>query len=758
MLAGIYKVKLLDYQNACKVKSLYFLRLVLILLSFIFGGVQSVRAALDVIPDNYKVYAGHGYHLSKAPISFKAHDLSYDGKLNLVIAKGGVVIKQGSLTIFADQAYISYSASYLIAKGNVYLKAPGKNMYADEARIDSKVNKIIINNVKIILADHSVLGVKNFTKTGHINEGLDIAYTACPVDKYFRPFWSITASKVKYNDQSKLIELYNGWLKIKSIPVFWLPYTSYADPLIKRKTGFISPDAGVYSEVGYYLALPFYIPIGLHQNLVLEPTFFKKSLFGSDNIDEHSIDVLLSSKYHAYFYNGEVDIAGYWTPLRREEAAVFSNIKFDINSKFRLNAIFNNTSTPEFINKYLIQGFSTNPQPFMWQTLDVEGFLSDNNYLDIKLDITHNNSLAQLPPAERKVKNPYTLPHITFHHFGEVHPYGRFDFNFEYTNFLGTDTKDKKLLFTVDKLVNRLNYNYQKTNSFGLIKLSSNVQWVNYYEASNSSGRPTGADGYLGAGGSLTYTYPFFSVIKRVNSIFEPMVQLATSSYVYKPKKDLDMFDKNNLEINIYNLFEDNKYTGTDNYEDTNRLNYGIRWRFIGQDGFSGQVALGQSKELLSSQMSNYLVYVSLHPVNYFKVDYMGSLSFDPHLFNQHNLIVSLGNELIGTTLNYSSISNLDPQAFEDPNPRELGASIYMQLGSGFRISANGTLNLKHDVEASVNHGLWSHLNNFGSDVEWHNSCFKAVFRINRNFYGTSHEQASTSYQASFIFKNLGGT
>lgn len=713
---------------------------------------QSARAGLDIIPDSYKNYSRKSFHLSNSPVDFKADHLMYDGKVRMVIATGNVQIHQNDTTIYADKAYIQQKTSYIIAKGNVYIKSGDKNIYADEMRIDSSVNHAIINNIRILLSDKSILSVGRLTRTGHLNQGYHVAYTACPVDKYFRPFWSITASKVQYNEDTKVIKLYNGWLRIKSIPVLWIPYTSYYDPLATRKMGFLAPDFGLYSDLGYYASIPFYIPLGVHQSFSLQTTYFRENL-DFDHPSTNDDPLLLYARYNSNFPGGGLNLRSFWTPFKYKDWAVFYRLSLNINSIFRLTGVYENSSNRDFVDKFRVKGYANNPQPFLWQSLSLEGFFSAKDYINLELSTSHNSNIHFT-----SIDNPIMLPQLTYLHYGDYGKFGKLDYEAQYDNFVTLRGDGNDVGLDSHKLVNRFDYLYMQNTPLGMFNAKVNALWVNYYQLRVKSDPAQNGiyNSFLGMGGAVALEYPVFSDWGKIHTMIEPIVQVAETGYVYNLNQPVRTFDSKALDINVFNLFENDKYGSTDLVDDSSRVNYGLHTSIIGRSGFGGEVMIGQSKSLLSSAKSNYLVYLSLHPTNLIRLDYIASFSNKADRLKEHNLSVSLGNELVGGSVSYRSISNLDPQKYSTVDPKELGAHIYMQLGSSLTLNADSTFNLKH-MEVDRLQGVLDHLTDFASAITWQNSCFRASFRVARSFYGLRDQHVATSYQFSFIFKDLGG-
>lgn len=722
----------------------------IIISTFIFCN-NPIKANADTLPSK-------DIFNKKQPVNFKADSISYNNNLKLFIATGNITITQGNQYIKADKAYIERDKNYIFAKGNVVFKDnKGQLIFSDEIEIKNTLNNVIIKNIHILFPDNSLMYAKTVTKNNNIITACGAGYTACSFSKFLSPFWSIKASKITYNQQSDIINFYNGWLNFKNIPVFWIPYISYSTDEANRKFGLMPPSIGKTTALGYYYRQPIFFPINRYTDLYLHVTYFRNSLpFFNESSFNSSINPLFQANFDTYLPETDIKIKSFYTPNTTNDWAIFSSITKNINNIFRSSINYNNASSRTFLTLYDINAYSSKDS-FLDQNINLEGFLSKRDYLSLQLISTKNiNTLISTK------ENPYILPYIKYDHFGNNNQYGKLDFNLEYSNFVNKNIFNNQTTlpnnndFDINKLVLLLKHTVLKETNFGVFTLNSELQSSNYYKAylNNNSTNNNMFDRYLGGSISLQAKYPIVSTIGSYSTIINPIVQLSYSNFIYNKIHNFSYLETDTTETTDLNLFESNKYTGYDYYEKAKKLNYGLQWNLINKDGFSGQMLVGQSLNLENQTKSNYLLYLSLDPFSFLRINYTASINSSLRKIEQSNLHFSAGNNLLRTAINYRLINNLNPKIHNVSYLEELEPSFSVQLTSSIRFSAVATFNLRNNSNSSLYR--FNNLQSFDTILFWENNCFSFSIEMSRKLYGDTQTKHSNSYQVSFTFKNLG--
>lgn len=119
-----------------------------------------------------------------------------------------------------------------------------------------------------------------FMDLGSRTRGTRMSYTTCdPEQEGFdlrSNAWRISASSIDLNHDTDYGSARNVVLRIKDVPVLYLPYLSF--PLSdKRKSGFLAPGLGSTNNHGFEILTPYYWNIAPHMDATLTPRWLTDS-------------------------------------------------------------------------------------------------------------------------------------------------------------------------------------------------------------------------------------------------------------------------------------------------------------------------------------------------------------------------------------------------------------------------------------------------------------------------------------------------
>src|SRR5690349_18888529 len=217
-----------------------------------------------------------------APIVFQADEVDYDDALALTIAKGHVEISQGGEVLLADTVSYNQRSDTVTASGHVSLLMPtGEVVFADFMELRDSMNNGFAQNVRMLLADRSRLVANAARRTNgnrmELRRGVYSPCDLCKSDPTAPPAWQLKAREVSDDKELKLIEFRDAVLEVDGFPVFYTPYLSEPEPSVKRKTGFLMPTFGNSSNVGFHIAMPYFIELGPDKDVTLTPRFTTKA-------------------------------------------------------------------------------------------------------------------------------------------------------------------------------------------------------------------------------------------------------------------------------------------------------------------------------------------------------------------------------------------------------------------------------------------------------------------------------------------------
>ena len=191
-------------------------------------------------------------------LSLKADYISYEKieEEDLVIAKGGALLKYQDIEVTADYLKINLTTHLLFASDKVLFKQDKTETYCEELSYNWKTKKIILLKLKAELTGEGIKGkiyyqgkkMENFPTNVELIEG---SFTTCELEE---PHYHIIAKEMIIYPKDKIIarniSWYEGKTKIITLPYFLI--------FLDRKTQLpILPKIGQNSQEGWFIKTNF---------------------------------------------------------------------------------------------------------------------------------------------------------------------------------------------------------------------------------------------------------------------------------------------------------------------------------------------------------------------------------------------------------------------------------------------------------------------------------------------------------------------
>lgn len=171
-----------------------------------------------------------------------------------IFLSGDVEIRYKDLRLFADTVEIDPETKDCVARGNVTIQLPDESVTAEEVSVNLETRL-----GRLVRADGIVQPTVLYRaeavdrRAGDLYGLLKAQVTSCaqPV-----PRWRFDASRANFK-KDDYVEMWHAVFRIKSVPVFYLPYMRY--PVGRdRATGFLIPRLGWSANKGFNYEQDFY--------------------------------------------------------------------------------------------------------------------------------------------------------------------------------------------------------------------------------------------------------------------------------------------------------------------------------------------------------------------------------------------------------------------------------------------------------------------------------------------------------------------
>ncbi len=234
-------------------------------------------------------------------IYLEADTLTNDEATQILTAEGHVEGRYQDKSLRADRVVYNLSSGQVIASGNVILvQADGSSQYADKLELSNELEAGTATDFVARLPDGGVTAAR-FVARGEDGEVelYNAYYTACKVceDKP-NPSWRIKARQVTQDNDSRTVQYRDATFELFGLPILYTPYLAHPDPSAERASGILTPFFGFSESTGLNARLPYYWAIDDYTEATITPRVYSK------------VNPLLEYEVARQFHTGRVELEG----------------------------------------------------------------------------------------------------------------------------------------------------------------------------------------------------------------------------------------------------------------------------------------------------------------------------------------------------------------------------------------------------------------------------------------------------------------
>jgi LPS-assembly protein len=680
----------------------------------------------------------------KDEVLFRADNLSYDQRTQIVTASGNVEVTQAGRSLTADRVTYNQLTDELTAEGNIGLKdgETATVVLANKIQIRDEMKDGVVETLTVMLAERGKLAAARGTREGGNVMTLEKAvYSACDTCKERpdeAPVWQIKAVRVIYDKQKARVEYQDASFEILGVPVFYLPYFSHSDPQIKRQSGFLAPNIGHSTDIGYFIDVPYF--------WALDPSY---DLTTGLMWTEHD-STLLKGEWRqrltngAYYLQGSAtyaeprDLSGAKTGEETFASHLFGQGRFQIDEIWRAGYDVQLASSDTYLRRYDI---SNNDR--LASNLFFEG-ISGRSYA--ALNAWYFQGLRE---NDDPGKTPVVLPLAELSYVPDDPVLGgRFQLDANLLSLYRGEGRDTTRISTT------ANWRSAFTTMDGQLwtvfaQLRGDVYFV------NDTG-PTGDENetisrFLPLGG-VEWRWPFVRQDGDFRSVIEPIVQAVVAPYGGNPK-GIPNEDSDSFEFDETNLFSLNKFPGLDRWESGPRVNAGLRAaQYFSGDNFV-EMILGQTYRFkennaftlesgLRDQQSDFVGRFTFQPMENFRIVHRFRLDKETLDYERSEVYLEAQDgDLYRFKASYVSLNQeaLVPEARE-----EFYVDGKVQVASHWFVHALGRRDLDEDKMIEARGGIY-----------YEDECSEFGIGVKRRFIRDRDIEPNTSVLLTFRLKGI---
>lgn len=674
---------------------------------------------------------------SEQAVLMTADDLSFDEDIGTATARGNVEIVQGERILNADAVTYNQRDDIVTATGNVVLLEPtGEVLFAEFAELTSDMREGFLRGFRMLLNDDSRLAAVSAQRRGGVETELTRAvYSPCRNCLGFddEPLWQIKARRVVHNAEEQEVVYRDATLELLGVPIAYTPYLSHPDPTVQRKSGILTPTFGTSSLLGSNIQVPYFWAISDESDLTFDP------ILSTDQLP------VVTGEYRERFASGENRTRLSFTnddaqtDADRFRGHIDSETRFSIDELWRWGADIRLASDDTYLGRYGFRSDNT-----LTNRLYVEGFGSRSHAVAEALYFQGLND------EDNQEDTPVVAPNLEYSYISTPGDFG------EMTTL---DANLRALTREVGATSQRVSltpgWQISHTDSLGSItsfraSLQGDLYNVNVAEADND--RDNNVVGRVFPQAIVSWRYPWVRRSGTNSQIIEPLLALVVAPNGGNPE-DIPDEDSQSIAFDETNLFDANRFSGTDRVEGGQRLVYGIRTGVFGELGGASTLTVGQSIRFresnpfpsgtgLEDQFSDIVANLQITPNRFMSLLHKTRFDHDSLRARRTEIAASVGPPALNVDLNYVFFDRTS--GF--PDREEVTASLQSKLTEQW----SAQMETRRDLTADG--GTLS----YGAALVYECDCMNFELVYNRTFTTNRNIPRVESLTFRITFKSLG--
>jgi LPS-assembly protein len=593
---------------------------------------------------------------SSTPVLMKADDLRYEESTGVVTARGSVELSQGERVLIADLVSYNRTTDTVTASGNIALMEPnGEVLFSSYAVLENELKTGVIENIRILLSNGSRVAANHATRTAGgrkiLEQGVFSPCSLCRKDPTRAPLWQIKANKVIHHETRNDIEYRDAILEMFGVPVLYTPYLVHPDPTVDRRSGLLTPTLGHSDELGFIYGQPYFLTIDESSDVEVEPIVYSRE------------GLIVRSRYRHAFSNGRIDLQSTAGFLRNRsnlsaddgvQASADLEGRFSLNNTWRTGFDFEQASRRTYLRRFRLGN-----DEILTSRIFLEGFQA-RNYTSINA-----YKFQGLRAGDDRRRQPTVLPQMLYSFVGDPTPYGgRFQFDASARSLTRETGADSRKV----SITGGWSLPYYAPAG-DVYTLTTSLQ-TDFHAANNPTGAtisPASSDEEETARVfpqiGLNWRLPLVRNGATFSQIIEPIINFVAGPNGGNPDT-IPNEDSQAFEFDDTNIFELNRFEGSDRVTSGARVDYGVKAALFDSEFGSSHTFIGQSYQVwgdsafdsgsgLDDNLSDYVGRIQLAPTDWLNLLFRFRLDKDSFRPRRSELALRLQQPSYSILLDY---------------------------------------------------------------------------------------------------------
>jgi LPS-assembly protein len=703
-------------------------------------------------------------------VRFSADAVSYDRDSDVVTATGNVVMRRDARSLRADKVTWNRTSGVITGTGAVrFVDEDGDVLYTDHVDLTDEFKAGATQDLLLVLREGGRMAAMSSERDAAGRTVLhQAAYSGCEVvdDEGCpkSPSWELTAVRIVYNPDTKIVRYYGAKLRIFGIPLLPLPGLAHPSDF-HAETGFLIPTFGTSSANGLEISNTYYMRLADNKDVAITGTLFSRTL------------PMVEARYRQLTDKGAFQVNGYLTYSRQtnETTDATGALVSAGTGDFTLRGYLEGNGVLQLGNDWSLSGaaryvsdrtfllrYNLSPDTRLRSTVDLE-HISQDSYFSFAGWAVQAIGVNDIPSQQ-----PFALPAIDYRRrFDMPGLGGKLEIEANSLALTRTDGQDTQ------RALARAQWDLHTITAGGQeVTLTALVRGDVYHSSDNDLAENTTYEGLPGwqargiATAAADVKWPLIGQALGGTQVLTPEVQIVATPHVRNLA--IPNEDSRAVELEDDNIFALNRYPGFDRVEDGLRITYGFDWR-LDRPNWRASATIGQSYRFsdesnlvpdgtgLAARLSDVVGRAELRFRDIVQLTERFQLDKDTLQLRRNEFDATIGDHRTYVEVGYIALNRGIPITYEDlQDGKELRVSARAAFAHYWSVFGSAIVNLTsyadNPIEGADGFQMIRHRLGFA----YTDGCLDLSFTWTRNYVSAGDAVAGSAYSLTLSLRNIG--